>query len=71
MKVGENIWITPASNAGLRTKNRIREHGEKGFKIRVSMQRCSCFNGGIGIMVESQDGWFGWLQYNEIIILDK
>ena len=71
MKVEERIMIAPASNARMRTKNRIREHGKEGFLIRHLPESVQCFNGARGIFLEAPDGWEGWLRWDEIIILDS
>ena len=71
MKVQDKIFIVPGKNARLRTKNRIREHGASGFEIRQLPKPVQCFNGALGISLESSDGWFGWIRWNEIEIVDR
>lgn len=70
MKVGNQIFIAPCSNARQRTKNRIREHGAGGFKVRDSVEHCDCLNGDPGVLLVASDGWLGWLRTDEIKILD-
>ena len=71
MKVKDKIFIVPGADSRLRTKNRIREHGDDGFLIRHLPQSVQCFNGAYGISLESPDGWFGWIRWNEIEIVDR
>ena len=58
------ILISPNSKATTRTKNRIREHGAKGFILERSS--------GLGMregeklwLVRASDGWMGWLPKEE------
>ena len=65
MKIeGQRILISPNSKASQRTKNRIREHGAKGFVLERSS--------GLGMregeklwLVRASDGWMGWLPKEE------
>ena len=70
MKVGNQIFIAPSSNARQRTKNRIREHGACGFKVRDIVEHCDCLNGDPGVLLVASDGWLGWLRTDEIKVLD-
>ena len=70
MEIGNQIFIAPCSNARQRTKNRIREHGAGGFKVRDSVEHCDCLNGDPGVLLVASDGWLGWLRTDEIKILD-
>jgi len=71
MKVGNQIFIASCSHARQRTKNRVREHGANGFKVRAIVKRCSCLDGSPGVLLEASDGWVGWLRANEIKVLDN
>ena len=58
------ILISPKANATQRTKNRIREHGAKGFILERSS--------GLGMregeklwLIRASDGWRGWLPKEE------
>ena len=70
MEIGNQIFIAPSSNARQRTKNRIREHGAGGFKVRDSVEHCSCLDGSRGILLLASDGWLGWLRTDDIKVLD-
>lgn len=58
------ILISPNGKATQRTKNRIREHGTKGFILERSS--------GLGMregeklwLIRASDGWRGWLPKEE------
>ena len=60
----ERILISPNAKATTRTKNRIREHGAKGFILERSS--------GLGMregeklwLIRASDGWMGWLPKEE------
>ena len=63
--------IAPFSNARQRTKNRIRETGAGGFKVRDSVEHCDYLNGEPAVLLLASDGWLGWLRTDEIKVLDK
>ena len=58
------ILISPKASTTQRTKNRIREHGAKGFILERSS--------GLGMregeklwLIRASDGWRGWLPKEE------
>ena len=60
----QRILISPKAKASQRTKNRIREHGAKGFILERSS--------GLGMregeklwLIRASDGWMGWLPKEE------
>jgi len=65
--IGQKITATFNPNASSRTKNRIRERGPV-FILR-DLPDFTLFPGNRGvkwIMLQADDGWFGWLPMDEI-----
>ena len=56
--------VSPAKKAGVRTRNRLREHPGV-FEVK-SIDRPVCLNGEEGVLLHAEDGWFGWLPESEI-----
>lgn len=56
--------ITAKSNASKRTKSRLKEH--PGVFTLKRTEVVSCLNGELAHLVESEDGWFGWLPASEV-----
>ena len=59
--IGKRILISPNGKATTRTKNRIREHGAKGFIL----ERCHDNRATPMWLVRASDGWLGWLAKEE------
>ena len=57
--------MTPKQTASQRTKNRLQEHGPNFIILKTSFCNLNSFIGE-GILVKSEDGWFGWLPVEEI-----
>ncbi len=57
----QRILISPNSKATTRTKNRIREHGAKGFILE--RRNDNAFPP--MWLVRASDGWMGWLPKQE------
>ena len=57
--------LTPSSDASQRTKNRIREHGPE-FNVRRVSREMLCDMSGWCVLVDTPDGWLGWLPMGEI-----
>lgn len=57
--------LTPTGKASQRTKNRIREHGPE-FNVRTVKQEILCDMSGWCVLVDTPDGWLGWLPLSEI-----
>ena len=62
----QKVLIKPLPNATRRTKTRIGSHGKRGF-ILLKREASSRF-GGSWVLLDSPDGWFGWLPCAEITI---
>ena len=58
---GHRILISPNDKATTRTKNRIREHGAKGFMLE--RRNDNAFPP--MWLVRASDGWMGWLPKEE------
>ena len=74
MKIGDTIKIKALTGASQRTKNRIRERGEQGFKVKKEAQPCRFDNNrGVNwVMLTSQSGdWLGWLPVDEIEVVNE
>jgi len=59
------MTITALPSASQRTKNRIREHGPV-FKVRQWSMSVNAMDNRPCALVESSDGWFGWLPLDEL-----
>lgn len=67
----KQVLVRAESNASLRTKNRIREHGPVFLMEKMEAQVGFWANGGILIHSKKTD-WIGWLPKNEIFwIIDN
>lgn len=75
IKVGDHMVFTPNSSASMRTKNRLHEHGSKGFIVKSApRQSVSLFPGGemvalfesITTNVSGKRTWLGWLPLSEL-----
>jgi|ETNmetMinimDraft_30_1059905.scaffolds.fasta_scaffold351966_1 hypothetical protein len=78
LKVGAHVHIKSKVSACLRTKNRIREHGEQGFVVTQGPRRISLDKGAqawahlTSVSTLASDGkggkeqWTGWLPVNEV-----
>tara|TARA_Y100000296_G_scaffold77307_1_gene98814 strand:- start:318 stop:509 length:192 start_codon:yes stop_codon:yes gene_type:complete len=53
------IRVKAKSNASRRTKNRVKEHGPVFELEKVKFNTWER-------LLRSDDGWFGWLPFNEI-----
>lgn len=69
----EPVKIEALPNASRRTKNRIKEHGPF-FVIRQTANHIFDWEVGpcevAGILLASEDSWFGWVPANEVRIGD-
>jgi hypothetical protein len=68
---GLTLWITAKPEASQRTKNRIRERGDKGFVVRQTPQPVKALDNRQGILLmgvddETPEPWIGWLPTDEI-----
>jgi|TARA_Y100000310_G_scaffold246502_1_gene251806 hypothetical protein len=68
---GLTLRITAKPNASLRTKNRIRERGSRGFVVRQMPTSVIALNNREGILLmgvddEVPEPWIGWLPTDEI-----
>ena len=73
MKPGDLIFVNPSSNAQGRTKNRLREHGAKGFIIKCISKNVDCMGNRPAILLKSvsktssgNEEWSGWLASEEV-----
>jgi len=68
---GLTLQITAKPDASLRTKNRIRERGARGFVVRQTPTSVIALGNREGILVmgvddETPEPWMGWLPTDEI-----
>lgn len=72
LKQGQHIFLTATPGASQRTKNRIRERGEQGFKVKKEAQPCR-FDNNRGVNWVQLDAvgndWSGWLPVDEIEVV--
>jgi hypothetical protein len=54
--------------ASARTKNRLREHGPD-FFVAQSASRVVALNDAEGLLLESDDGWSGWIPADEVSVV--
>lgn len=77
IKIGQTVFLKHNRFACNRTKNRIREHGSKGFVIQKFVPGCGLFDGCPAILFNSvtassgagadgKESWVGWLPVDEI-----
>ena len=74
--LNEVVNIAPVQNRKIsqRTRNRLREHGQRGWLIKRHDPSSQLFDGAPAILVENEaqvlagDGWFGWVPLDEVII---
>ncbi len=77
IKIGQTVFLKHNRFACNRTKNRIREHGSKGFVIQKFVPGCGLFDGCPAILFNSvtafssdgadgKESWVGWLSVDEI-----
>ncbi len=59
------VEITAIKGASQRTKNRIREHGPM-FTVRDVRKSVSAMGKKPCVLVDSPDGWFGWLLLDDL-----
>jgi|TARA_R110000824_G_scaffold340306_2_gene526816 hypothetical protein len=82
IKIGQKVFLKHDQSACNRTKNRIREHGSKGFVIEMFVPASSHFGGAPAICFRSvselsSDGiggkerWRGWFPIGEIIMTEE
>jgi hypothetical protein len=64
---GYKLKFIAKPNASQRTKNRLREHGPD-FHIAQSAMSVSALNDAEGLLMESDDGWCGWIPADEISV---
>lgn len=71
--IGKVVRLKPLNGACQRTKNRIREHGDQGFKITKFDPGSWLFGGTPAMLLTSvacasagQPEWAGWLPLLEI-----
>jgi hypothetical protein len=70
LKQGQHIFLTATPGASQRTKNRIRERGDWGFRVQLD-PRVPMFDGNRGtewVLLLSSCGWSGWLPIDEVQI---
>ena len=72
IKQGQHVFLTATPGASQRTKNRIRERGEQGFKVKKEAQPCR-FDNNRGVNWVQLDAvgndWSGWLPVDEIEVV--
>ena len=77
--IDDIVFLKANRSACNRTKNRIREHGEKGFKIKRFVPTSGLFGHRPAILFNSitetssngsggKENWHGWLPIGEIIM---
>lgn len=71
IKVGNIVHLHAVEGASRRTKNRLREHGEQGFRIEDYSAGSWQFDGQPAILLTSVQRtqgkpWSGWLPLGEI-----
>ena len=59
-----NVTLKANDQATRRTRNRIAEHGPD-FRA-VKSGNCPDLGSDLHVLVRSQDGWLGWLPWNEV-----
>ena len=71
--IGDHMVFVPTTDATQRTKNRLREHGERGFIVKKKAQRSVLFLGKRVALFESitksaagKRTWLGWLVLSEL-----
>jgi hypothetical protein len=70
------VLLAPVQNRKIsqRTRNRLREHGQRGWMIKRFDPSSELFGGVPAILVEDEaqtltgEGWFGWFPLDEVII---
>tara|TARA_R110002020_G_scaffold462772_1_gene682446 strand:+ start:43 stop:276 length:234 start_codon:yes stop_codon:yes gene_type:complete len=70
IKQGQHVFLTAKPGASQRTKNRIRERGDWGFRVQLD-PRVPMFDGNRGtewVLLLSSCGWNGWLPIDEVQI---
>ena len=68
MKNGNMIKLKAKENASNRTKNRIREHGDRAFEVFREPQRLQSMDGELSVLLKTE-GWLGWLPISEIEVV--
>ena len=64
------MQIKAGTNASLRTKNRIKEHGPT-FVTEDGPKSCSALNGVEAVLLKSTStGWVGWISVHEFDLTD-
>ena len=59
---GQRILISPNNKAGKRTKERIKQHGAKGFIL----EKIGRLDNPVPLwLIRAADGWLGWLPKEE------
>ena len=82
IKIGQKVLLMHNQSACNRTKNRIHEHGSKGFVIEMFVPASGLFGGMPAICFRSvselsSDGtggkerWRGWFPIGEIIMTEE
>ena len=82
IKIGKVVLISANRFACSRTKNRIREHGDKGFLIKKFVPGSGLFDGRPAILFRSvtenfsngwggKETWLGWLPVDEIDVSES
>jgi hypothetical protein len=59
-----NVNLKANDKASRRTRNRIREHGPSFRAIKSG--NCQGLGDGLHLLVRAEDGWSGWLPWNEV-----
>jgi hypothetical protein len=74
---GNHVVLTPTEWASRRTKNRLSEHGKKGFIVRQGPRESVLFPGKLVALFESvtnsvsgNRNWLGWIDITEINIIE-
>ena len=79
IKIGHKVLLMYNQSACNRTKNRIREHGSKGFIIKMFNPNSHLFGGQPAILFDSvsklasngkggREAWRGWFPIGEFIM---
>ena len=59
-----NVKLKANDQASRRTRNRIREHGPSFRAIKSG--NCQDLGDDLHLLVRSENGWLGWLPWNEV-----
>jgi hypothetical protein len=80
--INKKVFIHPNRFSSNRTKNRIKEHGEKGFLVINHSNSLKIFDGREAILLSSftknasngqgsRESWVGWMPIDEITLTLK